>query len=428
MARPIYLDHHATTPCAPAVLQAMLPWFSEHFGNAHSGHAYGWVAEEACEQAREQVAALIGATPRELTFTSGATEANHLAICGTLEARSARGRHVITTVVEHASVLETLRHLAATGKAEVTWLPVDADGRVSPAELARHLRSDTVLVSVMHANNEIGAVQPLAELGALCRAHGAWLHTDAAQSVGKVPVDVDALNVDLLSLTAHKLYGPKGVGALYARRRNPRVALVPQQRGGGHERGLRSGTLPVPLVVGLGAAAALGQRDLAEESARLADLRDRLWAELRAALPELVLNGGTVHRLPHNLNFSVPGLPGDALITALRGLAISSGSACSTGKSAPSHVLRALGLPDALAHASLRFGLGRATTAAEVDVAVAQVVAAVGRLRAEAPGAGFAALASETRSVESNTVHAGQGPTSLEAARASEADPARELP
>lgn len=385
MARPIYLDHHATTPCAPSVLAAMLPWFSEDFGNAHSGHAYGWVAEEACEQAREQVAALIGATARELTFTSGATEANHLAVVGTLEARAAQGRHVVTTVIEHASILQTLRHLAATGRVEVTWLPVDARGQVSPGDVAAALRPDTVLVSVMHANNEIGAIQPLAAIGELCRAHGAWLHTDAAQSVGKVPVDVDALNVDLLSLTAHKLYGPKGAGALYTRRRNPRVSLVAQQRGGGHERGLRSGTLPVPLLVGLGAAAALAAGDLEVEAARQAALRDRLWAELRAALPELVLNGGTEHRLPHNLNFSVPGLPGDALITALRGLAISSGSACSTGAQAPSHVLRALGLPDALAHASLRFGLGRATTEEIIDVAVAQVVAAVGRLRAESP-------------------------------------------
>jgi cysteine desulfurase len=384
MARPIYLDHHATTPCAPSVLAAMLPWFSEHFGNAHSGHAYGWVAEEGCEQAREQLAALIGTTARELTFTSGATEANHLAICGALEARSAQGRHVITSAIEHASILQTLRHLAAAERVEVTWLGVDANGLVSPQDVAQALRPDTVLVSVMHANNEIGAIQPLAEIGDLCRAHGAWLHTDAAQSVGKVPVNVDALNVDLLSLTAHKFYGPKGVGALYSRRRDPRVALVAQQRGGGHERGLRSGTLPVPLIVGLGASAVLAKGDLEVEGARQAALRDRLWRELKAGLPELVLNGGIDRRLPHNLNFSVPGLPGDALITALRGLAISSGSACSTGAAAPSHVLRALGMPDAMAHSSLRFGLGRDTTDAEVDTAVAQVVAAVGRLRSEA--------------------------------------------
>lgn len=383
MPMPIYLDHHATTPCAPTVLAAMLPWFSERFGNAHSAHAYGWQAEEATEVAREQVAALIGAEARELTFTSGASEANHLALVGTLEARADRGRHVITSPIEHASILETLKHLQATGRAEVTVLPVDAAGRVDPAAVAAALRPDTVLVSVMWANNEIGTVQDLAAIGAHCRAAGAWLHTDAAQAVGKVPVDLRAVPVDLLSLTAHKCYGPKGVGALYLRRRDPRVTLVPQQRGGGHERGLRSGTLPVPLIVGLGAAAALAASDLEAERARQAALRDRLWAGLTAALPGLLLNGGHAHRLPHNLNFSVPGLPGDALLTALRGLALSTGSACSSGKRAPSHVLRAIGCSDARAHASLRFGLGRDTTEAHIEAAIEQVVAAVTRLRAE---------------------------------------------
>ncbi len=378
-----YLDHHATTPVDPSVVAAMLPFLTEHFGNPGSPHAYGWAAEEAVEIARERVAALLGASPREVVFTSGATEANDLAIRGVLTAYAARGRHVISAPTEHKAVRDLLRHLSDAGACEVTWLPVDGGGRVTAEAVEAALRPDTVLVTLMHANNEVGTLHPIAAIGAVCKAAGVLLHTDGAQAVGKIPVAVDALQVDLLSLSAHKLYGPKGVGALYVRRRHPQVRLTPQLIGGGQERGRRAGTLPVHQIVGLGAAAALAQGDLADEASRLAALRDRLQAGLLAQVPGLRVNGDVAHRLPHNLNVSVPGVPGDALLTSLRGLALSTGSACAAGDRAPSHVLRAMGLSDALAHASLRFGLGRGTTEDDIDAAIAEVTAAAAALRAE---------------------------------------------
>jgi cysteine desulfurase len=379
----IYLDNHATTRCDPRVVEALVPYLGQHYGNAASPHALGWVAEEAVGIAREQVAALIGALPREIVFTSGATEANDLAVRGVLGAYAGKGRHVISQPTEHAAIRDLLYHLEETGAAEITWLPVDAEGRIDPEAFRAAVRPDTVLASVMLANNEIGALQPLAEIGAICKAAGVVLHTDAAQAVGRVPVAVDALGVDLLSLSGHKIYGPKGVGALYVRRRRPRVRLAPPMRGGGQERGLRPGTLPVHQVVGLGAAAALSREALADEPARLAGLRDHLQRGLEAAVPGLVINGGATHRLPGNLNVSVPGVPGDALLTALREVALSSGAACSSRSRAPSHVLRAIGLSDALAHASLRFGLGRFTTADEIETVIDLVGVRVAELRTE---------------------------------------------
>lgn len=378
--RPIYLDHLATTPCDPRVVQAMLPYLTEEFGNAGSRtHAYGWAAEEATRQAREQVAALIGATPREIIFTSGATEANNLAIKGVAEAALPRGRHVVTQATEHRAVLAPVEVLEKHGFS-VTRVPVDGTGLVDPAAIAAALRPETALVSVMHANNEIGTVQPIAEIAALCRARGVPFHTDAAQSAGKIPLDVKVLGVDLLSLSAHKMCGPKGVGALFVRHGPPRVHLTAQIHGGGQERGLRAGTLPVHQVVGFGTAAEICRREGLEEAARVGALRDALQAALVAHLDGLWVNGHPQHRLPGALHVSVDGV-GGGLLPALRGLALSSGSACMSDPPEPSHVLRAIGLTPERAHASLRFGLGRGTTRADVDAAAAQVVAAVHALR-----------------------------------------------
>ena len=374
---PIYLDHHATTPVDPVVLEAMLPWFTEHFGNAASrGHVEGHRAQRAVESARAQVARHLGCSPKEVVFTSGATESNNLAILGAVRARGAAGAHVITAATEHKAVLDPVARLAREG-ARVTVLDVEPDGRLPVERVAEALRPDTVLVSVMAVNNEVGTVQPIPELGALCRERGVLLHCDAAQTAW-TPVDVRAWQVDLLSLSAHKLYGPKGVGALYVRRGRPRIQLEPLQYGGGHERGFRSGTLPVPLIVGMGAA--VGLLGDAEAEARVARLRDRLWDKLRAA-GGVHLNGGMAHRAPHNLNVSIDGVEAEALLMGIRGIAVSTGSACTSATLEPSHVLRALGLSAGRAQAAIRFGLGRSTTEEEVDRAAAHIVAKVDMLR-----------------------------------------------
>ncbi|HZG40586.1 MAG TPA: aminotransferase class V-fold PLP-dependent enzyme [Nodosilinea sp.] len=378
--RPIYLDCHATTPVDPRVLEAMLPLFTEQFGNPASlTHAYGWEAEAAVGRSRQTLAAALNASPEEIVFTSGATEANNLAIKGVAEACFSRGRHIITVQTEHSAVLDPCRYLASLGF-EITYLPVQPDGLVDLDVLDKAFRDDTVLVSVMAANNEIGVLQPLAEIGARCRDRNVIFHSDGAQAIGKIPLDVQALNLDLLSLTAHKVYGPKGIGALYVRRR-PRVPLAAQLHGGGHERGLRSGTLYPPQIVGFAKAVELGLADLEAERDRLVALRQQLWHGLQP-LGGLHLNGHATQRLPGNLNVSFEGVDGQALLLGLRGIvALSSGSACSTASTAPSPVLKALGREDALAYASLRFGLGRMTTAADIDQVVAGVVATVRALR-----------------------------------------------
>ena len=380
--RGIYLDHQATTPLDPRVLEAMLPFLTEDFGNAASrAHPYGWAADEAVKRAREQVAGAIGASAQELIWTSGATESSNLALQGVAAAYAEHGRHFISCGTEHPATRDTLQHLAAQG-AQVTWLPVDAAGRLDPAAVAAALRPDTVLVSLMHANNEIGVVHDIAAVGRLAKDRGVLFHVDAAQTLGKLPIDVQAQGIDLLSLSAHKVYGPKGVGALYVRRRDPRVRLAPQIFGGGHERGWRSGTLNVASIVGMGEAVALAMHRMDADAARLTALRDRLLAGLRAAVPDLQVNGALEPRLPGNLNVAFPGLDGGALIGELRGLAVSSGSACASASPEPSHVLLALGLSRELARASLRFGAGRGTTEVDIDEAVAIVAAAVGKLRA----------------------------------------------
>ena len=380
-ARPIYLDCHATTPLDPRVLEAMLPWFTEHFGNpASSGHVYGWEAEAAVQRSREVIAAGIHATPEEIVFTSGATEANNLAIKGVAEAYFNRGRHLVTVQTEHSAVLDPCRYLESLGF-EVTYLPVQSNGLVDVAELARSLREDTILVSVMAANNEIGVLQPLAEIGACCRDRGVLFHTDAAQAIGKIDLDVQAQPIDLLSMTAHKVYGPKGIGALYVRRRNPRVALAAQLHGGGHERGRRSGTLYPPQIVGFAKALELAWQHQISEQASLQALRDRLWQSLQA-LPGVRLNGHPTQRLAHNLNISVTGVDGQALLLGLKNVvAVSSGAACSSTSTAPSHVLKAIGHSDELAYASLRFGLGRFNTVAEIDQVAQACRATIAALR-----------------------------------------------
>jgi cysteine desulfurase len=381
-AAPVYLDYQATTPLDRRVLDAMLPYFTEKFGNPHSvTHAYGREAEAAVEVARAEIAALIGAEPREIVFTSGATEANNLAVKGAARFHRDAGRdHVVTVVTEHKCVLESVAALAREGF-RATVLPVDGQGLVDVGALAAALDERTAVVSVMAANNEIGVLQPLAEIGALCRARGALFHSDAAQAVGKVPIDVDAFGIDLLSISGHKVYGPKGIGALYVRRR-PRARLAPLFDGGGQERGLRSGTLPTPLCVGLGAAARIAGLEMAAEGERLLGLRRRFLAGMRARVPELRLNGDPERRLPGNLNLSFPGAPALAVMAACPSLALSTGSACTAAAVEPSHVLRALGLSEALAGTALRIGLGRQTTDSEVDFSVEALAAAVRRVAA----------------------------------------------
>lgn len=380
--RPIYLDAHATTPVDPRVLEAMLPYFTEQFGNPASiGHAYGWEAEAAVQHARERLAAAIQSDPQEIIFTSGATEANNLAIKGIAEAYCNKGRHLITIATEHRAVLDPYLYLQSLGF-EVTILPVDATGLLRLDQLEQAIRPDTILVSVMAANNEIGVIQPLAQIGAICRQKNVFFHSDAAQAIGKIPLDVATMQIDLMSLTAHKVYGPKGIGALYVRRKNPRVQLAAQLHGGGQERGMRSGTLYTPQIVGFAQAVELSLTDQAAAD-RIITLRDRLWDQLQA-IDGIVLNGHPTQRLSHNLNVSLEGIDGQALLLGLQPtLAISSGSACSTAKPQPSHVLSALGRSPALAAASLRFGISRFNTVAEIDRAAETVIATVQALRTQ---------------------------------------------
>lgn len=378
--QPIYLDYQATTPTDPRVVEAMLPFLSERFGNPHSvQHRYGADAEAAVEQARGEVAQLIGAEPREVIFTSGATESNNLAIKGAARFHKERRPHLVTLTSEHKCVLESCRRMEREG-VEVTYLPVEAGGLVDLDRLEAAVGERTALVSIMAVNNEIGVIQPVAEIGAICRAAGAYYHCDAAQAAGKIPLDVQAMSIDLMSISGHKLYGPKGIGALYVRRR-PRVRLDPLFDGGGQERGLRSGTLPTPLCVGLGAACTIAAAEMAEEGERLTGLRQRLLDGMRSRLSDVTVNGDLERRVPGNLNLSFAGVDAESLIEALPGLALSSGSACTSASVEPSYVLRALGLSDEAAGASLRFGLGRFTTEAEVDTAVEATVAQVDRLR-----------------------------------------------
>jgi cysteine desulfurase len=379
---PLYFDSHATTPCDPRVVEAMLPFFTDRFGNAASRqHPFGWAAREATDAARGRIATLIGAKPKDIVFTSGATESNNLAIKGIADA--GRGRHLVTVETEHRAVLDPCDWLSQPARGfEVTRLRVRPDGLIDLQELEAALRPDTVLVSVMAANNEIGVLQPLTEIGRLTSARGIAFHTDAAQAAGKVPLNVEEARIDLLSLTAHKMYGPKGVGALYVRRRGPAAALLPLLHGGGHERGLRSGTLNTPGIVGFGTAAEIARTEMPIEARRLAALRDRLRDGLLARLPDIVVNGSQASRLPHNLNVSFPGVDGGTLLMSLTDIALSSGAACSSASADPSHVLRAIGVPDALAKASLRFGLSRFTTEEEVDYAIVRVAELVKDLRA----------------------------------------------
>jgi len=387
----VYLDHHATTPLDPRVLAAMMPYFIEKFGNAASrSHRFGWEAEQAVETARRQVARLIGASPREIVFTSGATESDNLAIKGLAEASTGQGDHIVTCLIEHKAVLDVCRTLEQRG-VRITRLPVSPEGLVDPAAVAAAIEPGTILVSIMYANNEVGTLQPVAEIGRMCRQRGVPFHSDAAQAVGKVPVNVESGNIDLLSISAHKIYGPKGVGALYLRR-GARLRLAPQIHGGGHERGLRSGTLNVPGIVGLGEACAICAREMADEGARVARLRDRLRAQLVAGLDRVGVNGSMEHRLPHNLNVSFEGVEAEALMMGMPELAVSSGSACTSASIEPSYVLKAMGVPDARARTSLRFGLGRFTTGDDVDYAAVCAIEAVKKLRELSPEMTHAAV------------------------------------
>jgi cysteine desulfurase len=385
MKLPIYMDYHATTPVDPRVVDAMLPYFTQHFGNAASrNHAFGWEAEEAVETARRQVADLIGANAKEIIFTSGATESNNLAIKGVAEMYREKGNHLITCVTEHKAVIDTCKKLEKLG-GRVTYLPVQKDGRIDLDDLRAAITDKTILITIMTANNEIGVLQPIAEIGAIAKEKGILFHTDAVQAVGKVPFNVTDAKVDLASMSGHKLYGPKGVGALYVRRRNPRVLLAEQISGGGHERGMRSGTLNVPGIVGLGKAAAIAQAEMATESERLRMLRDRLNKKLHANLDELYINGSMDYRLPHNLNVSFAYVEGESLLMGINDVAVSSGSACTSASLEPSYVLKALGAGDDLAHSSIRFGLGRWTTDEEVDYVVEKLTTVVRRLREMSP-------------------------------------------
>ncbi len=379
--RPIYLDCNATTPLDPQVLATMLPYFTEYFGNAASiNHLYGWEAEAAIKQAREIIANAINATPEEIIFTSGATEANNLAIKGVAEAYFNKGRHIITVLTEHNAILDPCHYLETLGF-EITYLPVQPDGIVDLAELKIAIRPDTILVSIMAANNEIGVLQPLAEIGEICHNYSILFHTDAAQAIGKIPLDVQQMNLDLMSLTAHKIYGSKGIGALYVRRRNPRVKLATQLHGGGHERGMRSGTLPTPQIVGFAKAIEISLSQMLTETQRLIQLRETLWQKL-LTLEGIYLNGHPSQRLAGNLNISIEGVDGQALLLGLQPvMAVSSGSACTSTKIEPSHVLKALGHPDNLAYASLRFGLGRFTTEAEIQQVADHTVNTIQSLR-----------------------------------------------
>ena len=385
MKFPIFMDNHSTTPMDPRVLEAMLPYFTQKFGNAASrNHQFGWEAEEAVENARKQIAKLINCDAKEIVFTSGATESDNLALKGVVEMYKEKGDHVITCSTEHRAVLDTCKSLEKRG-IKVTYLPVAKDGLVSPDDVRNAITDKTILISIMLANNEIGTIHPIADIGRIAKEKGILFHCDATQGVGKIPVDVETLKVDLMSFTAHKIYGPKGVGALYVRKKGPRVRLVPQIDGGGHERGMRSGTLPVPLIVGFGKACELCEQEMPTESKRIAALRDRLQAQIMGSLDECYLNGHPTQRLPHNLNISFAYVEGEALLMGVKEIALSSGSACTSATLEPSYVLRALGVGSDLAHSSIRFGLGRFTTEEEVDYTAKRMVEAVRRLREMSP-------------------------------------------
>ena len=382
---PIYMDNHATTPVDPRVLEAMLPYFTDKFGNAASrNHAFGWSAEEAIETARQQVATLIGATAKEIIFTSGATESDNLMIKGVAEMYREKGNHIITQAIEHKAVLDTCKNLEKHGF-EVTYLPVQRDGRVSLDDVRKAIKPTTILITIMYANNEIGVINPIAEIGKIAKEHGIIFAVDGVQAVGKIPVDVQKDNIDLLAISAHKLYGPKGVGALYVRRRNPRVQLSAIIDGGGHERGMRSGTLNVPGIAGLGKACELCHQEMSQEAERLRGLRDRLRAGLEAKLDEVYINGSMEHRLPNNLNMSFAYVEGESLLMGINDVAVSSGSACTSATLEPSYVLKALGVGEDLAHTSIRFGLGRFTTEEEVDYVTDKMVQVVTKLRELSP-------------------------------------------
>ncbi|HTN21109.1 MAG TPA: IscS subfamily cysteine desulfurase [Pelobium sp.] len=381
---PIYLDNNATTPLDPRVLEAMLPYFTEKFGNAASrNHPFGWAAEEGVDYAREQVAKLIGASEKEIIFTSGATESDNLAIKGVYEMYKEKGNHIITVTTEHKAVLDACKHLEKLG-ANITYLDVESDGLVDLNKLDAAFTDQTILVAIMYANNEIGVIQPVKEISALAHKHGALYFTDAVQAVGKIPVNVIEDGIDLLALSAHKMHGPKGVGALYVRRKNPRVKVTSQMDGGGHERGMRSGTLNVPGIVGLGKACELCYNEMEEEAKRLSALRDKLESGL-TVLEESYVNGNVAHRLPHTANISFKYVEGEGLMMAMKDMAVSSGSACTSASLEPSYVLKSLGLSDDLAHSSIRFGLGRFTTEEEVDFAIENTLKAVNHLRELSP-------------------------------------------
>jgi cysteine desulfurase len=397
---PIYLDYNATTPVDPRVLEAMLPYLREKFGNAASrNHAYGWEAEKAVEKARAQVAEVIGAGAKEIVWTSGATESNNIAIKGAARMYRDKGQHIITQATEHKAVLDPCKYLEQEGY-RVTVLPVAKTGTVDLNQLAEAMTDDTILVSIMYANNEIGTVQPLAEIGKLCKQRGVLFHTDATQAFGKLPINVEEMGIDLLSLSAHKIYGPKGVGALYVRRKNPRVRCEPVLHGGGHERGMRSGTLNTPGIVALGEAAELARASMASEGKRIADLRDRLWNGLSRELDEIARNGDAEQCLPGTLNVSFAYVEGESLMMGFSNLAVSSGSACTSASLEPSYVLKALGIGDELAHSSIRFSLGRFTTSDEIDEAVASVTTTVKRLREMSPLYEMAKEGIDLKSVE----------------------------
>ncbi|QHL89357.1 IscS subfamily cysteine desulfurase [Nibribacter ruber] len=384
MKFPIYLDNNATTPMDPRVLEAMLPYFTNHFGNAASrNHPFGWAAEEAVDYAREQIAALINCDPKELIFTSGATESDNLAIKGVFEMYASKGNHIITATTEHKAVLDTCKHIEKIG-GQVTYLQVNSEGLIDLQELEAAITDKTILISIMYGNNEVGVVQPIREIGAIAKKHGVLFFSDATQAVGKIPVDVKADGIDLMAFSGHKMYGPKGVGALYVRRKNPRVKVTAQMDGGGHERGMRSGTLNVPGIVGLGKAAEICRTDMASDTARIIKMRDRLESEL-LQMEESYLNGNKESRLPHVSNISFKYVEGEGLMMGVKDIAVSSGSACTSASLEPSYVLKAMGMSDDLAHSSLRFGLSRFTTEEEVDFAINHVKEAVTKLRELSP-------------------------------------------
>ncbi len=381
---PIYLDNNATTKVDPRVLETMIPYFTEDFGNAASrNHPFGWKAEEAVDYAREQIAALIGANEKEIIFTSGATESNNLAIKGVFEMYKDKGNHMITVVTEHKAVLDTCKHLEKAG-AEITYLIPNSDGLITLAQVEEAMKPNTILVSIMYGNNEIGVIQPIAEIGKLCHEKGVLFHSDATQAIGKVPVNVISDGIDLMSFTAHKMYGPKGIGALYVRRKAPRVKVTAQMDGGGHERGMRSGTLNVPGIVGFGKAAELARLEMHKDAEHTSKLRDKLEMAL-LELEESYVNGNKSHRLPHTTNMSFKYVEGEGLIMGIKDIAVSSGSACTSASLEPSYVLKSLGLDDELAHSSLRFGLSRYTTEEEIDYTIEHVKSAVNKLRDMSP-------------------------------------------